>query len=321
MKIDAVITWVDGSEKKWQEKFNNFSSIKINFDKKEVASKRYNSIGEINFAIRSIIKFAPFVNTIYLVTDDQIPLEFNQLKSHALDNNIALVIIDHKIIFEGYEHHLPSFNSCSIGCMLHRIPNLANNFIIFNDDTLLIRETKIEDFFINEKTVIRGKWEKFREDRILRKSYHNFLKIFKIQKKTNLNSFKNFQENSAKLAGSKYLFRRFHTPVPIKKSTLVNFFKDNNLLEENIKYKFRNQNQFIISSLSEHLEIKNNTFVHKKDNQLLYFRNYRRFIETYLKLLLFNIQKKDLFMTIQSIELADKKTQEYILSWIENKLK
>ena len=103
MKIDAVITWVDGSEKKWQEKFNNFSSIKINFDKKEVASKRYNSIGEINFTIRSIIKFAPFVNTIYLVTDDQIPLEFNQLKSHALDNNIALVIIDHKIIFEGYD--------------------------------------------------------------------------------------------------------------------------------------------------------------------------------------------------------------------------
>jgi len=79
IQIDAVIIWVDGNDKQWQEKINKFSKVKIDFGKKK-ESVRYNSIGEIDITIKSIIKYASFINNIFLVTDNQIP-------SHLINYN------------------------------------------------------------------------------------------------------------------------------------------------------------------------------------------------------------------------------------------
>lgn len=321
MKVDAVITWVDGNDVNWQEKINIYAETKIDFNKKK-ESVRYNSIGEINIAIKSIIKNAAFVKNIFLITDNQTPDLFHELKLLALESDINLEIIDHQIIFKGFEQFLPSFNSCSIGCMLFRIPNLSNHFIIFNDDTFLMRETKITDFFINDLPVVRGKWEEYYENQSVRKNYYKFLSILGLNKKTKALGFKKFQQNSARLAGTEKYLRRFHTPVSVRKNTLQFFFDNNNkILEKNIIHKFRNENQFIVSSLSENLEIKNNSFYYKKDPQLTHFRSYKKHYMVKLKLFWFSINKKKLFMTFQSLELANNRSQTYILNWIENRLK
>jgi len=317
IKIDAVITWVDGGDLEWQKKINKFAAVKIDFDKKK-NSVRFNSIGEIEIAIKSIIKFASFVSNIYLVTDNQKPDNFDKLTSIAKEKNINLILVDHKIIFKGYDAHLPCFNSCSIGTMLYRIPNLAEHFIIFNDDTFLMRATKPSDFFINDKPVIRGKWKAFYEDQTLRNLYHNVLSFFGKKKKTG--GFKAFQQTSAKLAGVKKYVRRFHTPVSLRRSTIHNFFEKNNILESNIKYRFRNKNQFIISSLAEHLEIKNETYNYKSNAQLTYFRSYKNFCLVKLKLLWFDLNNKKKFMTFQTLEMANENTQHYIVEWLNNKL-
>jgi len=320
MEVDAVITWVDGNDKNWQNKFNIYSETKIDFNKKK-ESVRYNSIGEINIAIKSIIKYASFVKNIFLITDNQTPNSFEALKLLALKSDINLEIVDHQIIFKGYEQFLPSFNSCSIGCMLFRIPNLSNHFIIFNDDTFLMRETNITDFFINDSPIIRGKWEKYYKDQLIRKNYYKILSILGINKRIKTLGFKKFQQNSARLTGAKEYLRRFHTPVSIRKNTLDFFFKKNNkILEKNIKHKFRNEDQFIISSLSEHIEIQNNSFYYKKDPQLVYFRSYKNYYIVKLKLFWFSINKKKLFLTFQSLELANIYSQKYILNWIEKRL-
>ena len=129
--IDAVITWVDGNDSNWQKKINNYTEVKINWsDKKDTI--RYNSIDEIEIAIKSIIKYASFVRNIYLVTDNQIPKGFDELVVLSSNAGINLSVIDHTQIFRDYENYLPCFNSCSIGSMLFRIPNLAENFIVFN---------------------------------------------------------------------------------------------------------------------------------------------------------------------------------------------
>lgn len=321
MQVDAVITWVDGNDKNWQEKFNKYAETKIDFNKKK-ESVRYNSIGEINIAIKSIIKYASFVKNIFLITDNQTPKLFDELKSLASKNDINLEIVDHQIIFKGYEQFAPSFNSCSIGCMLFRIPNLSNHFIIFNDDTFLMRETSITDFFINEAPIVRGKWEKYYENKLIRTNYYKILSVLGLNKRKKTIGFKKFQQNSARLAGTKKYLRRFHTPVSVRKNTLQNFFNQNNkILEKNIKYKFRNENQFIVSSLSEHLEIRNNSFHYKKDPQLIHFRSYKKHYMVKLKLFWFSINKKKLFMTFQSLELANNNSQNYILNWVENRLK
>ena len=100
--IDAIIPWVNGNDKKWQEKLNQHLEVKINFNKKK-ESVRFNSIGEVDIAIKSIIKYAPFFKNIYLVTDEQIPDSFKSLKSLGNSFGINLEVIDHKIIFQGYE--------------------------------------------------------------------------------------------------------------------------------------------------------------------------------------------------------------------------
>ncbi len=205
--------------------------------------------------------------------------------------------------------------------MLFRIPNLSNHFIIFNDDVFLMRKTCITDFFINDSPIVRGKWENYYENKLVRKNYHKILSILGINKRIKTLGFKKFQQNSARLAGTKKYLRRFHTPVSVRKNTLQNFFYNNNeILEQNIKHKFRNENQFIVSSLSEHLEIKNNSFFYKKDTQLTHFRSYKKHYIVKLKLFLFSINKNKLFMTFQSLEMADEKTQKLILNWVNKRI-
>jgi len=319
-RIDAVITWVNGNDTSWQEKLNEYSEIKIDFSKKK-NSVRYNSIGEIDIAIKSIIKYAGFIRNIYLVTDNQTPESFASLQKQADKAGIHLSLIDHKVIFRGFEDCLPCFNSCSIGCMLFRIPGLSEHFIVFNDDTFLMRKTNPNDFFINNYPIIRGKWEKFHEDRRLRNYYHKVLSILgKTEKKKSI-GFKKFQQTSAKLAGTKKYVRRFHTPVCIRKSTLEHFFKGNDILKENVKHRFRNKDQFIVSSLSEHLEIKNKTYNYSSNTQLTYFRSYKHYLVVKLKLFWFSKNTKKRFMTFQSLEMANEKNQNYILNWINNRLK
>lgn len=319
LKIDAVITWVDGNDLNWQKKINTYLKVKKDFSKKKNLV-RYNSIGEIDITIKSILKFAPFIKTIFLVTDNQKPDSFEQLKIIAKNQNKKLILVDHKLIFKDYEHFLPCFNSCSIGNMLFRIPNLSENFIIFNDDTFLMRTTKPSDFFYNGYPIVRGKWGVFYENQNLRRFYHKILKKLIKNYKVKSGGFKTFQQTSAKLAGTKNYLRRFHTPVSVRKSTVAKFFENNDLLSSNIQFRFRNRNQFIISSLSEHLEIKNATYKYRNNTQLTYFRSYKNYYITKLKLYMFSRNTKKLFMTFQSLEMADKKSLNYITSWINNRI-
>ncbi|TQI70187.1 Stealth-like protein [Gramella sp. Hel_I_59] len=316
IEVDAVITWVDGNDENWQKKINAYSENKINFASKKHL-KRYNSIGEIEIAIKSIIKFAPFIRNIFLVTDDQTPESFNSLKLSAQKKDINLEIVDHTIIFSGYEEYLPTFNSCSIISMLFKIPNLSEHFIIFNDDTFLMKKVSVDDFFIGGEPIIRGEWQAFNEDKNLRKFYRKVLGLMGKKIEKDKISFKQLQQNSAKLAGMDKYVRRFHTPVSVRKSTLTNFFSTNSLLRKNVRHRFRNQEQFLLSSLSEHLEIKNKTYHYRNYSQLTYFRSYKNLTSTKLKLKWFERNQKKLFLTFQTLDMANDRILEYILSWIE----
>ena len=316
IKVDAVIPWVDGTELKWQNKLNKYAKTKIDFSKKK-QSVRFNNIGEINFAIKSIIKHAPFIQNIFLITDGQTPNEFDQLVQLAKKNNIGLKIVDHLELFKGYEEFLPCFNSCSIESLVYKIAELSEYFILLNDDFFIMKNVCVEDFFVGEHPVIRGSWRLYNENRTLRKIYKSFKRYLFGEKKSNRVSFKQLQQNSAKLAGTKKYMRRMHTPAAIRKSTLATFFKDETLLKENIKHRFRDKKQYILSSLAEHLEIANGTFYFTKETRLTYFRSYKFLWVTKLKLFLFCQLETKCFVTLQSLELASKKNINYIFGWLQ----
>lgn len=138
MDIDFVITWVDDKDPIWRakrEKYTGKKSAEGNED------ARYRDWDTLKYWFRGVEKFAPWVHYIYFVTDDQKPewlnLEHPKLKWIKHTDYIPA-------------EYLPTFHSNVIEWNFHRILGLTENFVYFNDDMFLIRDTVPEDFFVND---------------------------------------------------------------------------------------------------------------------------------------------------------------------------
>lgn len=237
MFIDAVITWVDGHDVSHRDKMRGFLENESTIKENNFRS-RYDHVNEIEYSVKSILKYAKFIRNIYIVTDNQTP-DFLRNKEKAKKEFPSVYIIDHKTIFKGYEKYLPTFNSMSIESLLYRIPNLSEHFIYLNDDFFMINKTKKTDFFINNKVVVRGVYTSFYEDIWYKILQNNLYKLLKKNKKINAFGFKKSQQLAAKKLGFKKYVRLDHTFTAIRKSVLEDFYsKNQSILEENIKYRF-----------------------------------------------------------------------------------
>lgn len=138
--VDVVYTWVDGSDPQWQEVRNKYFEEHRQFLLHVDANtkNRYRNRDELKYSLRSLNLYAPFINHIYIVTFGQRP--------KWLKDNPRITIIDHQEIFLN-KSDLPTFNSHAIEANLHRIPNLAEKFIYFNDDVMLGAPVTVGDFF------------------------------------------------------------------------------------------------------------------------------------------------------------------------------
>ena len=138
--IDIVYTWVDGGDAKWQEirnkYFDEHRPFLVHVDAN--TKNRYRNRDELKYSLRSLNLYAPFINHIYIVTFGQRP--------KWLKDDPRITIVDHQEIFLNRED-LPTFNSHAIEANLHRIPNLSEKFIYFNDDVFLGAPVNISDFF------------------------------------------------------------------------------------------------------------------------------------------------------------------------------
>ncbi len=136
--IDFVITWVDGSDKEWLGEKALYDGTGQIDDNEE----RYRNWELLKFWFRGVEKYAPWVRKIHFITWGHLPKWLNT-------EHEKLHIVRH----EDYIPHeyLPVFNSNLIEIYMHKIEGLSENFVYFNDDFLLIRDTKPEDFFKNGK--------------------------------------------------------------------------------------------------------------------------------------------------------------------------
>lgn len=298
--IDAVFTWVDGNEPLHKIKMQNYIGNKKSINSKAI-KMRFGQINEIEFSVKSIRKYAKFVRNIFIVTDNQTP-EFLKESTKEFSN---VFIVDHKTIFEGYEQYLPTFNSRSIETLLYRIPNLSEHFIYLNDDMMLINETKSSDFFIDGFPVLRGKWS---EKSITKK---------KKSKDTLLH--RRGKELASKLIGFDKIFNIHHTPYPMRKSTFETYFYNNkSILIENIKYKFRDINQFVPQVLANHIELKDKTCIEEKSIAIVYIQSYSLF-KVIKKFIRASFDKNRLFMCLQSLDQCPKWKLIFIKNWLHKK--
>lgn len=138
-KIDFVITWVDGTDPQWlaeKKKWEKLAGIVREDDAN--ADCRYRSDNdELRYWFRAVEKYAPWVNKIFFVTCGQKPDWLNE--AHP-----KLRLVNHEDYIPS--KYLPTFNSLSIELNFHRIKDLSEHFVLFNDDMFLLQPLN-EDFF------------------------------------------------------------------------------------------------------------------------------------------------------------------------------
>lgn len=134
--IDIVLLWVDGNDPVWRAEYEKYAP-KVNGDKRNV---RFRDWGNLRFLFRGIEKYAPWVRKVHFVTCGHIP---DWLSLNAPKINI----VKHSDFISN--ECLPTFNCNPIEMNIHRIKDLAEQFIYFNDDTFLINSVPEERFFKN----------------------------------------------------------------------------------------------------------------------------------------------------------------------------
>ena len=133
--IDFIITWVDGNDPAWQAE-----KAKYKKSGGDARANRYREWDTLRYWFRGVEKFAPWVDHIYFVTWGHLPSWLNT-------EHPKLRIVRHTDYIP--EEFLPTFSSRPIDMNFHRIPDLAEHFVYFNDDMFLTKPVEKTDFFVN----------------------------------------------------------------------------------------------------------------------------------------------------------------------------
>lgn len=140
--IDAVYMWVDGDDPEWRRKrekaLRNWNGEAV--PASSLSGARFRDNDELLYSLRSLERFAPWIRTVHLVTDGQCPMWLNRQRVH---------LVDHKTILPP-EAAYPVFSNRPIEFCLHRIPDLAEHYLAFNDDFMFGNDVLPRDFFTRE---------------------------------------------------------------------------------------------------------------------------------------------------------------------------
>ena len=316
MKIDAVITWVDGNDPAHKARMARYGD-KTLFSRDDVAgSTRYASIGEICWCVASINRFAPFVNKIYIVTDGQNPNLDGFLHKNFPEGHIPVEIVDHKTIFRGYEEYLPVFNSLAIETMLWRIPDLSEHFIYFNDDCMLMAPVTPSDFFTSDGVVCyASKWPTFITD--LSRAWKTLMHGGQKQV-----TFKGHIRNGAAILKHCYWYLLYgHTPKSMLRSFFEEFYAAHpEALRRNISHRFRDVSQFS-SEETQFMTLyrAGRCKVRKFGDKLFFFQMKNK--SGYLDKKLQKLEKGDfIFGCFNSMDKLQENDSKRIIAWIEKRL-
>lgn len=143
--IDFVIAWVDGSDPRWIEQKNAYLNMpQYSADAArgliDAGSARYRDWDNLRYWFRAVEQYAPWVRKIHFITNGQVPQWMNTQapKLHLVKHSDYLL-----------PEYVPTFNSHPIELNMHRIPDLQEHFVYFNDDFFLNAPVQPEDFFVN----------------------------------------------------------------------------------------------------------------------------------------------------------------------------
>jgi hypothetical protein len=324
LPIDAVITWVDGADPQHKAKLDEYLASIGGVRPRAANPARFNSVGEIEYCVVSLLRFAPWIRTIFIVSDQQQPEFMVKLVGTVYESRVK--IIDHRVIFSGYEQYLPTFNSMSISSMLWRIPGIAERFLFLNDDFALIRPVEPSAFFRGDKVVLHGTWRTQTDQRFIKRLFNMVKRLLGDSKKNNRDErvrFIGVQENAARMLGYDHkVFQLEHNPHPWKLSTWQQYFAVNpDELEKNISFRLRSAQQFVPEGFSAHYEIKTGNAVIENTIQTMQLKPAdQAILRLKLKLAQAESDSSYVFICIQSLENAQPEAFVLVINWLDEKI-
>ncbi len=315
--VDVVVAWVDGNDPAHKEKIQPYLNPQARKSDDVAGPTRYRSVGEIFYCVASIYRFAPFVRKIFIITDNQHPNLDAFVKHNFPDSPIEIEIVDHSVLFRGYESYLPIFNSRAIEVCTYRIPGLSENYVYFNDDFFLLRPVQYSDWFRGDRVVAYGNWRSILLD--------NLLWLIKPPKNGHKPiGFKDSMIAAARKLGRKWTYFHIeHTPHPLKKSVLSEYFDQHQEhVINNIMHKFRSPKQFNTQSLYYALMFEMGRAIQgSTKKKALYLKPVKRgsnYVER--KIRTFEVNPEICFCCMGSLDLATERDRDRLMNWLKDLL-
>ena len=310
--IDAVLPWVDGGDPVLAARRAQYSGAGELANDELGGPARYVSSGEIRWTVASMLRYAPFLRKIFIVTDGQDPDLGGMLREHFPDRVDDVVIVDHSVIFRGREASLPTFNSNSIDTLIWNIPDLSEHFLYSNDDTMLIRPVTVEDFFPDGKvTCYAHKYPAAlaRLSRLLRPKHAGF-KVFILR--------------SLELMGGRgHILYLGHTPCAMLKSWFERWSEERpDMVECNLRHKFRDMEQFEVQeAFYLDMERRGRLFLVSDLEAGLVLRRHVKgdeYVEK--KLALFSADKTRKFVCFNAVDNLSPASQARVAAWLDERI-
>lgn len=137
--VDFVVTWVDDSDENWRAERDKHAALlgeEVSLDGN--AAAMYQDYGTLRHWFRAVERCAPWVRKIHFVTAGQVPdwLNTDHPKIHLVNHTDIMA-----------PENLPTFNPRAIQAGFENIEGLSENFVVFDDDTLLNQPVEPDFFF------------------------------------------------------------------------------------------------------------------------------------------------------------------------------
>lgn len=265
--IDAVVCWVDGSDPQWLARRRPFLGEAAH--RSAADPGRFEQSDEVEACVRSILRFAPFIRRIHVVTDRQVPRFLHALRGDEPASAAKVRVVDHAHVFRGLEHAPPTFNSISIESVLHRIEGLSERYVYFNDDMFLARPIVPGELFDGDALVVHGRWRRFRERRPAW-----VVGRLLAPRRGEAPGYGLSQQRAARIAGFRHRYREVgHTPHPQLRSLPEAYHAAHpGVLGEQVAHRFRSAVQYSAVGLAYHLAIRDGRARLDGRDELLYVK-------------------------------------------------
>lgn len=259
--MDFIITWVDGNDPEWQKEYLLYKRK----DDPAAHPARFRDWENLKYWFRGVEKFAPWIEKVHFVTRGHRPEWLN------IDHP-KLLIVNHTDYIP--QEYLPTFNSHVIGNNMHRIKDLAEEFVYFNADVFLLRPISRNFFFENGNpcdTAALGIISSWHFNTILLRCVYEINRHFGLKSTVHQNPLKWFHPKYGKTALKNFLlylvsgsrfpgFDHFHLALPVRKSTLAKVWAEApEVMEESCEPRFRN-NYTVNLSFQRYWELAQNSF-------------------------------------------------------------